>query len=283
MYFRSFLLQAIALFFLISTSAFAGDLDSPAAPTDAASAMYTLEDLYNRLNSGAAGSKRVGAFAEPGAGPTAGTGHSLDDIMGLAPAIDDANGATSSHVISGKTFWGLTSAGWGLQTGTAFSAPPQKSGQTTSYAAGDNGDLEKGVAWPDPRFTDNGDGTVTDNLTGLIWLKNANCFGSPQWATALTNCNNLADGSCGLTDGSSAGDWRLPSVNELHSLVDRSQSSPCLPSGHPFTGVQNAYYWSSTTWVGNTSVGWCVLFNSGSVNGETKTLSHVVWPVKGGQ
>ena len=36
---------------------------------------------------------------------------------------------------------------------------------------------KKGVAWPNPRFTDNGNGTVTDNLTGLIWLKNANCFG----------------------------------------------------------------------------------------------------------
>ena len=43
-------------------------------------------------------------------------------------------------------------------------------GQTDSVAAGDDGDLQKGVPWPDPRFTDNGDGTVTDHLTGLIWL-----------------------------------------------------------------------------------------------------------------
>jgi hypothetical protein len=41
-----------------------------------------------------------------------------------------------------------------------------KTGQTTAYVAGNDGYLEKGVAWPDPRFTDNGDGTVTDNLTG---------------------------------------------------------------------------------------------------------------------
>ena len=57
-------------------------------------------------------------------------------------------------------------------------APVPKSGQTSSNATGDDGDLQRGVAWPDPRFTDNGDGTVTDNLTGLIWLKNANCFGT---------------------------------------------------------------------------------------------------------
>ena len=48
----------------------------------------------------------------------------------------------------------------------------EKTGQTVYYSTGDDGYFEKGVAWPAPRFTDNGDGTVTDNLTGLIWLKN---------------------------------------------------------------------------------------------------------------
>ncbi len=56
-------------------------------------------------------------------------------------------------------------------------APVPKTGQTTSYATGDDGILQKGVVWPIPRFKDNNNGTVTDNLTGLIWLKNANCFG----------------------------------------------------------------------------------------------------------
>lgn len=54
-------------------------------------------------------------------------------------------------------------------------APVPKTGLTTSYAPGDDGALQKGVAWPNPRFTDNNNGTITDNLTGLIWLKNANC------------------------------------------------------------------------------------------------------------
>ena len=49
-----------------------------------------------------------------------------------------------------------------------------QTGQTDYYAAGDDGALQKGVPWPTPRFTDNGNGTVTDNLTHLIWLKNAN-------------------------------------------------------------------------------------------------------------
>ncbi len=50
-------------------------------------------------------------------------------------------------------------------------------GQVTSYAAGDDGGFQAGEPWPSPRFIDNGDGTVTDQLTGLMWLQNANIFG----------------------------------------------------------------------------------------------------------
>jgi hypothetical protein len=57
-------------------------------------------------------------------------------------------------------------------------APVPQTGQTASYAAGDDGDIQAGVPWPVPRFTDNGNGTVRDNLTGLIWLKNASCLGN---------------------------------------------------------------------------------------------------------
>ena len=56
-------------------------------------------------------------------------------------------------------------------------APVARTGQTESNRTHDDGDLERGVASPSPRFSDNGNGTVTDNLTGLIWLKNANCDG----------------------------------------------------------------------------------------------------------
>jgi hypothetical protein len=91
-------------------------------------------------------------------------------------------------------------------------ASVEKTGQTTSHETGDDGDLSKGVTWPNPRFTDNNDGTVTDNLTGLVWLKDANRFGSTNWADALIACNALAADGTNLTDGSSAGDWRLPNI-----------------------------------------------------------------------
>ncbi len=56
-------------------------------------------------------------------------------------------------------------------------APVEKTGQTVIVEAGDDGDLQKGVSWPNPRFKDNGDGTIKDELTKLIWDKDANRFG----------------------------------------------------------------------------------------------------------
>ena len=104
------------IFLMVPNIGWSGSLDAPAGPTSAASAMYTLEDLYNRLNDGTAGTKRSGPFAEPSSGPTAATGHTLDDIMAMAPAIDES-AALSANVLNGKKFWGLTISGWGLTTG----------------------------------------------------------------------------------------------------------------------------------------------------------------------
>jgi hypothetical protein len=264
-----------------------GTLDSPGPLGSTLS--YTLEDIYNRLDTGAAGAQRI--FTEPSSGPTSGTGHTLNQTMAIAPEVDDTNGATQGDVLAGKTFWELTSGGWGLTTGTRGAAPVPKTGQTTSYATGDDGDLEKGVTWPTPRFTDNGDGTVTDNLTGLIWLKQANCGGTRNWANALTFANSLYDGwtgdgsggDCGLSDGSSAGDWRLPNVRELQSLIDYGRYYPALPSGHPFTGGQSKLYWSSTTYAPNTSLAWYVYMSDGYVSAYNQTNTLYVWPVRGGQ
>ncbi len=135
-----------------------------------------------------------------------------------------------------------------------------KSGQTTSYLTGDDGDLEKGISWPSPRFSDNSNGTVTDNLTNLVWLKNANCFDTGTWSEALTDALTLDSGDCGLSDSSSAGDWRVPNNRELESLIHAGVSYPAVPnssgsgkatSGDPFSSLQLDDYWSSTT---NTAV-----------------------------
>ena len=285
-------------------SAGTGTLDSSAAPGSTNS--YTLEDIYNRLNAGTAGSQST--FTEPAAGPGTGTMHTLNEIMAKAPAADNTDGAGLRDVQAGKTYWGLTSGNWGQQTGKGTGVPVtgqtgcwNSSGSSIDCAGtGQDGEYQLGhLPAVSPgnldRFTDNGDGTVTDNLTRLVWLKNADCAGAVKnWSTALSYSNALYDGctncfgtsgDCGLSDSSSAGDWRLPNVNELHSLVvDSGQTNPALPPGHPFSGVQSSSYWSSTTYAPSTSYAWYVYLSNGHVYvGDAKTYPYYVWPVRGGQ
>jgi len=85
--------------------------------------MFTIEDIYNRLNAGTAGTKRSGAFTEPGAAPGS-TMHTLDDLMNKAP-VADGTGASPGDVLTGKPFWGLTSGSWGPRIGTMPSVGSQ--------------------------------------------------------------------------------------------------------------------------------------------------------------
>ncbi len=156
-----------------------------------------------------------------------------------------------------------------------------KTGLKNSYGPRDDGALQKGAVWPAPRFTDNNNGTVTDKLTGLLWMKNATALGQKNWADALKAANDLASGSFGLTDGSKAGDWRLPNVRELHSLIDYGRSWPAFSGVPPFTGVQyDHYYWSSTNFGGSA---WYVDFNMGGVYYNGSLASYYVWCVRGGR
>lgn len=184
----------------------------------------------------------------------------------------------------------LTAGHWG-QTGaySIYPVPLQQTGQTTSYAVGDDGDLQLGVAWPSPRFIDNFDGTVTDQLTGLIWLQSGNCIGLTNWAGALNLANALFDGwtgagggDCGLSDGSIAGDWRLPNLRELFTLVDVRRQTPALPQPNPFTDViPDGEYWSSTTTFNATNA-WVVGFDDGATVRKLKTNTVYALPVRGG-
>lgn len=101
---------------LVQAAVLEGNLTAPAPPTDPTSAMYTLDDIYNRLATGAPGSTRTGAFVEPLNAP-APTGPTLNHIMGAAPSTDPAAGATSDMVLSGKVYWGLTLGQWGTRAG----------------------------------------------------------------------------------------------------------------------------------------------------------------------
>jgi len=222
----------------------------------------------------------IPSAAAPLVGPCAAGG-------GYDPACDvDHDGDIDIYDIQ------LTASHW-AQTGTynIYPAMVPKTGQTTCYdsagtvipcaGTGQDGDWQKGVGWPNPRFTDNSNGTVTDNLTGLVWLKYSNCFGDVNWVTALNDANTLNSGECGLADGSVEGSWRLPNVREMQSLIDYEHFDPALPSGHPFTGVQSHGYWTSTTRADYPSNAWYVVLHNGFVNGVVKATTFYVWPVRG--
>jgi hypothetical protein len=195
-----------------------------------------------------------------------------------APAVDDTNGAVAADVTNGKTFWGLTSGEWGLQTGTLANADPP---------CFDNSN----------RYVDCGNGTVHDTVTNLIWLKNANCYGQLYYAAANDAAAGLEDGECGLTDGSSPGDWRLPTKEEWEATVERADAlgctDPCLTNTpgddcysagpQPFTGVQSDWYWSSTTYAPEPLWASYIHLNAGSVAAHDKLGTYYVWPIRGGQ
>jgi hypothetical protein len=132
---RSILLVVVLVALAVVTVVYAGSLDSSAAPD--ATSSYTLEDIYDRLDVGTAGSQST--FTEPSSGPTAGTMHTLNEIMGKSPAADNANGATTAQVLTGKTFWGLRTDGtWGTQTGTMPDKEGDNASTSQSAAAGVN-------------------------------------------------------------------------------------------------------------------------------------------------
>lgn len=151
--------------------------------------------------------------------------------------------------------------------------------------SGQDGEIQAGLAWPTPRFTDNQDGTVTDKLTDLIWLKQAGCLQDLVWSEAVAGANSLQSGACGLTDGSAAGDWRLPNTWEMTSLIDFSRY-PALPANHPFTNLPNQYHWTSTTFPVSTEQAYLSYplsnGNYGFISKSSPSFPGSAWPVRGG-
>lgn len=163
------------------------------------------------------------------------------------------------------------------------SGPAQlwSTGQTTSYDSSDDGAMQEGASWPVPRFDDLGDGTVVDDLTGLMWTQDASSPGPAAcnpgrlrgWhgAFSYVNCLNSSN-YLGHAD------WRLPNRRELLSLIDRSVSNPAIPKGHPFINVAGGYL-SSSTAATIPTYAW-IVYSYGMIGSGSKENAYNVWPVR---
>jgi hypothetical protein len=175
-----------------------------------------------------------------------------------------------------------------------------RTGQIKDYGPGSDGDLQKGVG---RFFTDNGDGTITDDTTGLMWEKksddgsihdkdNTYTWGMASapytlngtMVTTFLAALNGGGGFAGYTD------WRIPNQFELESLVNLQNVNPAVDAAFntscaasctvtTCSCTQSNGYWSSTT---ATSFAWFVSFDDGVIHSSGKTSTLYVRAVRGG-
>jgi hypothetical protein len=179
-----------------------------------------------------------------------------------------------------------------------------KTGQTGCYdstgagisctGTGQDGELQKGLV---RSYTDNGDGTVTDNQTGLTWEKKSDDGSIHDKDDVYSWADAFGVFIAGLNTANFAGhnDWRLPNRFELESLVDLDGLNPsvdaafnnnCIPGclvANCSCTPPDSQYWSSTTFAPTSVFAWTVFFNNGGVNFDHKTFSTAsVRAVRGG-
>lgn len=153
----------------------------------------------------------------------------------------------------------LSSLSFAACGGDAVAPPPAEVDAGNTDAAPRDAAIDVGAAI---RFTDLGDGTVRDNANGAVWQQSFSP-GSQDQAASIAYC-------AGLTlDG---GGWRLPTKDELLSIVDRSFFPTIDPSYFPGTPMRS--FWSSSPDAGSPSDGWSVNFSNGYAYGDTLTDTY---------
>ncbi|MBV6492034.1 MAG: hypothetical protein LDLANPLL_00023 [Turneriella sp.] len=214
--------------------------------------------------------------------PTSMELETLPNLGTSSPAIDVAYfpATVYSSYWSSSTYASNVSTAWNVSftSGNSFS-----SSKTTNLYVRCVSSGPSFVAVP---YTDNGDGTVTDSRTNLRWQKCSNNLSGTScssgtatqlsWVNAIAYCESLNLGSFGNSTA-----WRLPSKNELVSIVDRSRSSPAIDTA-AFPATVPGLYWSSSTYVSSVSNAWNVNFDYGNTLSNAKTASTSVRCVSDG-
>jgi len=122
-------------------------------------------------------------------------------------------------------------------------------------------------------FTKSGE-VVTDSTTGLMWQDNGDTNSKKRtWQEAIDYCEAL--------DLEDYNDWRLPNINELKTIIDRSKSNPSIVDG--FDNIGSNYYWSSSSELGDSHFAWMIEYYVGRVETYYKDSDLYVRCVRDGQ
>lgn len=145
----------------------------------------------------------------------------------------------------------------------ASELPILKTGQESSFINGDDGYYQKGIQ--SNLVRDDGLKVLKDNVTNLLWQDGEEIV-SKTWSNAISYCEDLSFANFE--------DWRLPSLEELNTIVDYGKSSPAIKDG--FLNTKSNSYWSSTPYRNDNSLAWIVDFSYGDDNWSYKTNSNAV-------
>lgn len=240
---------------------------APSAPTGVTA---TAEDKQVMISWTAVSAMSYNIFWSTTSGVTKSNGTQITGATSPYIHTTLTNGTTYYYVITA-----VNSYGESVESSQVSATPVvvvvvhvPDTGQTGDYTTTYGEDSDYTIN--PPSYTDNGDGTITDNVTGLLWQKQDDAT-MRTWTDAGTYCTNLSLAGTG---------WRLPTDLELMAIIDYGEYSPSINTTY-FPNTQSSAYWSSTTLAYGTSNAWIVHFYNGGSDYYSKTTSIYARCVRG--
>ncbi|MCD6359901.1 MAG: DUF1566 domain-containing protein, partial [Armatimonadetes bacterium] len=245
---------------------------APSPPTNVSTTAGDAEVTISWNNVSGATSYNI--YWSTSSGVTKSAGTKITNVSSPYTHTGRTNGTTYYYVVTAENTYGESDESeevnaTPLSTWTMLKLPD--TGQTQSYTDVFGEDSDYTIN--SPSYTDNGDGTVTDNVTGLMWQQEDDDT-TRTWDEACSYCDDLTLGGYS--------DWRLPSVMELICIVNYGTYNPSIDTTY-FSGTNAAYYWSATAYALDSADAWCVGFNDGNADNVAHIDHDYVRCVRSGQ